>query len=107
MRAYTGNLTAAATTVIETNPVASAICDLMRERGGQVWEGTPTALYDELTELVGTGVANTRGWPRSAQALSRRLNSIKSALRPAGIKIEQQKGGRRLMRISAAPEDGD
>ena len=106
MRAYTGNLTAAATTVIETNPVASAICDLMRERGGQVWEGTPTALHDELTERVGTGVANTRGWPRSAQALSRRLNSIKSALRPAGIAIEQQKGGRRRIRISGAPDAG-
>ena len=107
MRAYERNRKGAVTTVIETNPVASAICDLMQKQPGQVWEGTPTALYDELTELVGTGVANTRGWPVSAQALNRRLNQMKSALRPVGIKIEQQKGGRRLMRISAAPEDGD
>ena len=79
---------------------------LMQNEPGQVWEGTPTALHGELTERVGTGVANTRGWPRGAQALSRRLNQIKSALRPIGIEIEQQKGGRRLMRISVHPKMG-
>ena len=107
MRAYERNRKGAVTTVIEANPVASAICELMQKRPDQVWEGTPGALHGELTRRVGTDVANTRGWPVNAQSLSRRLNQIKSALRPVGIEIEQRKGGRRLMRISGAPEDGD
>ena len=101
MRAYTGNREAAATTVIEANPVASAILDLMREQKGQVWQGTSSKLYDVLTERVGAAMANARGWPRDPQALSRRVNQIKSALRPAGIVIDQDKGGQRQFHISA------
>ena len=101
MRAYTGNRDTAATTAIEANPVASAILDLMREQSSQAWQGTSSKLYDVLTERVGAAMASARGWPSNPQALSRRVNQIKSALRPAGIVIDQDKGGQRQFHISA------
>ena len=105
LRAYTRNTKSAVTTVLDASPVAGAVCDLMRARSGEVWEDTPTALYAELTRRVGERVANTRGWPVNAQSLSLRLNHITSALRPAGIAVERQKGGQRLIWLSGSPEE--
>ena len=106
LRAYERNRKGAVTTVMDASPVARAICDLMRARRGQVWEGTPTELYAELSGRVGERVAKTRGWPGNAQALSLRLNHITSALRPAGIAVERQNSDRRLIQLSGSPEAG-
>ena len=104
LRAYARSTKSAATTVLDASPVAGAICDLMRARSGQVWEGTATDLYAELTGRVGEGVAKTRGWPGNAQTLSRRLNTTTSALRQIGVTVERQKGGQRLIWLSGSPE---
>ena len=106
LRAYTRNRKGAVTTVIEASPVAGAICGLMRKRRGQVWEGTATQLYREITGPVDKGVMKTPGWPVNAQTLSRCLNQITSALRPAGTTVERQKSGRRLIRIAGSPGAG-
>ena len=53
-----------------------------------------------------SGVTKGKEWPANGQALSRRLNRVKSAVRPAGIEIERTMlgGGRRQILISARPE---
>ena len=66
LRAYALNRKGAVTTVMDASPVASAICDLMRKRRGQVWEGTATELYRELTGPVDKRVMKTPGWPVNA-----------------------------------------
>ena len=106
LHAYERNREGAVTTVIEASPVAGAICDLMRKRRGQVWEGTATQLYRELTRRVGESVAKTRGWPGNAQWLSQRLDRLTSALRQIGITVEWQKSGQRLIWLSGSPEAG-
>ena len=106
LRAYTRNRKGAVTAVIEVSPVASAICGLMRAQSDQVWEGTPTQLYAELSESADKGVTNTQEWPGNAQALSRRLNRLAPALRAVGVTVERQKSGRRLIRVDGSPEGG-
>ena len=106
MHAYARNRKGAVTTVMDASPVARAICDLMRKRRGQVWEGTATELYRELTRRVGEGVAKTRGWPVNAQTLSRSLKRLTPALRQIGVTVEQQKGGQHLIWLSGSPEAG-
>ena len=104
LRAYALNRKGAVTTVMDASPVASAICDLMRKRRGQVWEGTATELYRELTGPVDKRVMKTPGWPVNAQTLSRCLNTVTSALRPVGITVGRQKSGQRLIWLSGSPE---
>ena len=104
LRAYARNRKGAVTTVMDASPVASAICDLMRKRRGQVWEGTATELYRELTGPVDKRVMKTPGWPVNAQTLSRCLNTVTSALRQIGVTVERQKGGQRLIWLSGSPE---
>ena len=104
LRAHARNRKGAVTTVMEASPVAGAICGLMRKRRGQVWEGTATQLYRELTGPVDKRVMKTPGWPVNAQTLRRRLNTTTSALRPVGITVGRQKSGRRLIWLSGSPE---
>ena len=106
LHAYERNREGAVTTVIEASPVAGAICDLMRKRRGQVWDGTATQLYRELTRRVGERVAKTRGWPGNAKSLSQRLKRLNPALRQIGITVEWRKSGQRLIWLSGSPEAG-
>ena len=105
MQAYTGNRADAVESVIDASPVAGAIRDLMQ--GRESWEGTAAGLLDALAGIVGDSATKGKEWPANGQALSRRLNRVTSALRPAGIGIERTKlgGGQRQILISARPEN--
>ena len=104
MQAYTGNHADAIQSVIDASPVASAIRELMQDR--VEWTGTAAELLAELELKAGDSVTKGKEWPANGQALSRRLNRVKSAVRPAGIEIERTKlgGGQRQILISAWPE---
>ena len=107
MRAYMGNRADAVESVIDANPVASAIRELMQSR--ESWEGTATELLTELEGTAGGTVTKGKGreWPTSGRSLGRRLNRPKSALRPVGIEIDGRKSGsKRLITISRRSEDG-
>ena len=107
MRAYRGNRDDAIESVIDANPVASAIRELMQSR--ESWEGTATELLTELEGTAGGTVTKGKGreWPTSGRSLGRRLNRPSSALRPVGIEIDGRKSGsKRLITISRRSEDG-
>ena len=92
MQAYTGNRADAVESVIDASPVASAIRDLMQDR--VEWTGTATELLTELERKAGDSVTKGKEWPANGQALTRRLNRVKSALRPAGIEVERDQNSR-------------
>ena len=73
---------------IASDSVAIVIMDLMKDR--PKWEGAPTKLYSELQDIAYNLGINTidKSWPKAPNALSRRLNVIKTALRKAGIDIK-------------------
>ena len=106
MAAYTANRDGANAAMVEGNPLANAVKTLMEGQEGKTWGGTASDLYSRLKEIVGEATTKGKEWPANAQALSRRMNSLASTLRPFGIEITRHKrsGGIRHIEISARPE---
>ena len=96
-RAYTANRDEAVDSVIEGDPVASAICSLMTGRAE--WEGTVSELMDILSKEVGETVSQSKAWPASPRALSSRLIRAATVLRARGIDTVRIKTGHARTRI--------
>jgi hypothetical protein len=56
------------------------------------WHGTATDLLGELACLAGESVSRSRGWPKSANALSGQLRRIAPNLRRAGVEVVFDRG---------------
>lgn len=103
--AYSGNRDEAVESIIEADPVGSAIRSLIGTR--TEWKGTASDLLDALNEQVGEKVRKPKAWPSSAQALSGRVRRATTFLRKVGIDITFVREGRartRTIRISRKPE---
>ncbi len=105
-RAYAVNRDEAVDSVIEADPVGSAVCSLMATR--TEWTGTASDHQGALSEEVGETVRRAKAWPATARALSGRLRRAVTFLRKVGIDIVFAKEGRartRTIRISSLPEN--
>jgi hypothetical protein len=103
--AYAGNRDEAVDSVIEADPVGSAVRSLMNTR--TEWTGTASDLLGALEEEVGEKVRETKTWPSSARALSGRVRRAATILRKVGIDITFEREGRartRTIRITRKPE---
>jgi len=85
MRAYSGNRAEAVETVIEADPVATAIRRFMAGRGE--WSGIASQLLSALSDMVGEKIAKAKGWPSDATRLSGHLRRVATPLRKAGIAV--------------------
>ena len=104
--AYAENVDSAVDTVIEADPVANAVRELMFTT--PKWTGTAAALLATLTEAVGERTARTKTWPTSPRALGGRLRRAATFLRKAGFAVtnDRDKGTRtreRTITIEYAP----
>jgi hypothetical protein len=66
------------------------------------WKGTATQLLGELNEIaisLKINITKSNAWPKSPNALSRKLNEVKTILREIGIDIVRQKDGTTKTRI--------
>ncbi|MCH9016000.1 MAG: hypothetical protein IH877_09985 [Gemmatimonadetes bacterium] len=107
MRAYAGNRDEAIDSVIEADPVGSAVRSLMVSR--DEWTGTASDLLDDLSTEVSEKVRHAKSWPVTPRALSGRLRRAASFLRKVGIDIAFMREGRartRTIRISRMAENG-
>lgn len=77
--------------VIDSDPVASAVVSLMTHR--DEWTGTATRLLEVLGEEAGPA-SKMKSWPKSANALSRRLKRAASFLRFKGIEFDKDREGK-------------
>jgi len=79
--------------VLEADPVATAILELVPNEG-EAWSGTATELLHALQpEKPG------RSWPNSPRGLSGRLTRLTPALRSAGIEVLRSREGRQRTRV--------
>lgn len=83
--AYADNVEGAVDSVIEGDPVANAVRELMLAR--TVWTGTAAALLAVLTEAVGERTARTKTWPATPRMLGGRLRRTATFLRKAGFAV--------------------
>jgi len=93
--------------VLYESLVATIVIELMGTR--DAWEGSPSELLKEMTSLAdGLGINTTqeREWPKAANALSRRLNKLKTNLADAEIKVgDRVENKRRLIYLSKNSRD--
>ncbi len=104
-RAYAGNRNEAVDSIIESDPVGSAVRSLMATR--TEWTGTASDLLGALSGEVGERIAKAKTWPATARALSGRLRRAATFLRKVGVDIEFNKEGRartRIIRISCGAD---
>lgn len=103
--AYAGNRDEAVDSVIEADPVGSAIRSLIGTR--TEWTGTASDLLGALDEEVGEKVRKSKAWPSSPRALSGRVRRAATFLRKVGIDIIFEREGRartRTIQIARKPE---
>ncbi|MCL2716597.1 MAG: hypothetical protein FWD68_19040 [Alphaproteobacteria bacterium] len=93
MAAYGANRKGLVASVIEANPVASAIMELMADRG--LWHGTNAELLELLGRITGEPGIKSTAWPSSTLALGRVLHRVVTPLREAGLEMEFARSGQK------------
>jgi hypothetical protein len=96
---YSSALNAGMLESLESNPLATAIMDLV-SGDKDWWTGTPAELLEALDYRVNRRTLYSKDWPHNAIALSRRLQVLKPALRRQGIDISWSRGRERRITIS-------
>jgi hypothetical protein len=101
LAAYTANRRSAIEGLIDADPVAAFIRQMMAKRS--TWTGTASDLLRASIRLGKKGVSDRRvGWPRNPRALASRLRRCQTFLRPIGIEISfARRAGSRIIRMSS------
>lgn len=99
LAAYYSNINRQNEEAIHEHPVATTVCVLMEKQ--VLWQGTSTQLLTELERIAEDQKINTKHslWPKAPQALSRRLNEVKTNLETIGISITVARGTERIITI--------
>jgi hypothetical protein len=105
--AYEANRRAAIECIIEADPVAACVRDIMAERSS--WTGTAADLLRAGAQRAGDGILrDSTGWPKNPRALAGRLRRAQGFLRALGIDITFSREGRagsRIIRMRATCEN--
>ena len=105
--AYSNNRHAAIENIIDADPVAVLVREIMADRAQ--WTGSASDLLRAGINVAGDPMAwNRSGWPKSPRALAGRLRRAQSFLRTLGIEIVFGREGRfgtRTIRITATGEN--
>ena len=105
-RAYEANRRAAIEDVIDADPVAACVREIMAERSS--WTGSAADLLRAGADRSSDGVSrSSAGWPKNPRALAGRLRRAQTFLRALGIDIAFSREGRagsRVIRMRATLE---
>jgi GNAT superfamily N-acetyltransferase len=109
LAAYWRNIGQVNERILQSHPVAAAVVALLSETAE--WQGTPAQLLEALEQVAEREKINVRAktWPKSANALTRRLKEVASNLADADIEFEHLRVGHertrtlKLAKISSAP----
>lgn len=85
-------------TVLESDPVAAAVLDFMKQPGRGEWVGEPAEFYRLVSGLRDH---ESRNWPANAKSMSQRLRRLEPALREVHglIVTRPTRGKRRALRL--------
>jgi hypothetical protein len=101
-RAYAANRRAAIEDIIDGDPVAALVRDIMAERNS--WTGSAAELWRAGAHRSSHDhVSERTGWPQNPRALAGRLRRVQTPLRTVGIEIGFRREGRagtRLIRMN-------
>ena len=104
--AYNANRWAATEDVVEADPIAARIRDIMAER--TIWTGNASDLLRVGADASRDAMSRIGvGWPKSPRALAGRLRRAQTPLRALGIEItfgREGRAGTRIIKMSASRE---
>ena len=105
LRAYDDNQRATTDAVFESDPVAVAIHRLMGQHAYEgSWEGTATALLDQLNIITPEDVRRSKFWPVRVNALGNAVDRASPLLRHKGINVRKRSTGTaRLIILTMLP----
>jgi hypothetical protein len=93
----------AADTVVDTDPVASAVIKWVEgfPDSQPVWEGPAGEALTNLNAIVGHSAQQKKGWPGSPQRLANRLRALAPILARLGVRVASSRllEGRPLWKI--------
>src|SRR5262249_7001215 len=102
LRVYDDNRRAAIEGVIEADPVAAFVREIMAVRG--TWVGRASDLLRARIDAGEDVLDGTTGWPKNPRALAGRLRRCQTFLRTVGIDIAFTREGRtgsRMIRMTS------
>lgn len=105
-RAYEANRRTAIERIIETDPVAACVRDLMAECSS--WTGTAGDLLRVRGACTDGTARLGAGWPKTPRALAGKLRRAQTFLRELGIEItfsREGQAGTRLIRMHKCPDN--
>ena len=85
---------------LQDNLLGATLIDFAESMRSNSWSGSPTDLYQELTDQVLPTTAKSRDWPQNAIALSKRLHPLQPALLSQNINLSFTRGKSRTITIS-------
>jgi len=91
LREYSYSVEKQSKEALAANPVASTIVHLMMD--GNPWTGTAVQLLNQLEVIADNDRIDRSFFPKSANALTRKLNAIKSNLQDSGISFSSNNDG--------------
>jgi hypothetical protein len=94
---YQANRAEAAQAVMDSNPLAQAVMDLMVGCTG--WQGTARELLSRLRQSADEGMLKSKYWPSDEIRLSKDLKRLTPDLTKCGISIETLRKGKEGKRI--------
>jgi hypothetical protein len=105
-RAYAANRRASIERIIDADPVATCVRDLMTEHN--LWTGSAADLLRISLDRSSDRISRSNaGWPKNPRALAGHLRRAQTFLRTVGIDITFSREGRngtRVIRMCASPE---
>jgi hypothetical protein len=105
LNAYYENIANQNDEVIESSPVAEALLLFIFEVEKEYWEGSPTRLYRELTDIIDQikpELKRSKEWPKASNKLTSLLNSVANNLKEKGIEVitgERDSHGNRIIKV--------
>jgi len=108
MEAYTRNREMAVDLTLDVDLVGSALLKFMEDK--DEWTGTPTELLKELGLIIDEKVVRSHEWPKTAAALSKRIQRAWTSLFQKGIMAERPARGNErrwhINRLNREKSDG-
>jgi len=102
--AYAANRSAGLESIIDADPVAACVREIMAERSS--WIGSAADLLRAGADHSSAGISRDRmDWPKNPRALAGRLRRAQTFLRALGIDIafsREGRGGSRITRITVS-----
>jgi hypothetical protein len=106
-RAYEANRRAVIECIIDADPLAACVREIMAERSS--WAGSAADLLRAGADYGSDGTARkSTGWPKNPRALAGRLRRAETFLRALGIDItfsREGRAGNRIIRMHATSEN--